>query len=106
MHKETQQALRQQMPKPTMKDIEDLTVDERDESFAYMEKVIKNYNQIKILNDENFINKHIYENTNTKKIYIKKIYLFFSKKFALQPRIAHKYAPYPPINHQKYPSSL
>lgn len=41
MYKETQQALRQQMPKPTMKDIEDLTVDERNESFAYMEKVIK-----------------------------------------------------------------
>lgn len=41
MYKETQQALRQQMPKPTMKGIEDLTVDERNESFAYMEKVIK-----------------------------------------------------------------
>ncbi|MFZ8200285.1 hypothetical protein [Alteromonas portus] len=41
MHKETQQALRQNMPTPTMKDIEDLTVSDRNESFAYMETVIK-----------------------------------------------------------------
>ena len=41
MYKETQQALRQNMPSPTMKDIEDLTVSDREESFAYMETVIK-----------------------------------------------------------------
>ncbi|WP_333970303.1 hypothetical protein [Alteromonas mediterranea] len=29
------------MPSPTMKDIEDLTVSDREESFAYMETVIK-----------------------------------------------------------------
>jgi len=38
---ETQRARRQNIPTPTMKDIEDLTLKEREESFAYMEEVIK-----------------------------------------------------------------
>jgi phosphomannomutase len=38
-----------------------------------MEKVIKKYNKIKKLNDENFLSKHIYKNKDPKKITIKKI---------------------------------
>lgn len=38
-----------------------------------MEKVIKKYNNIKKLNDENFLSKHIYKNQDSKKIIIKKI---------------------------------
>lgn len=38
---ETQRARRQNIPTPTMKEIEDLTLREREESFAYMEEVIK-----------------------------------------------------------------
>ena len=39
-----------------------------------MEKVIKSYNKIKALNDENFLSKHIYKNKDSKQITIKKIY--------------------------------
>jgi phosphomannomutase len=39
-----------------------------------MEIVIKTYNKIKKLNDENFLSKHIYKNKDSKKIKLKKIY--------------------------------
>ncbi|MFH1728669.1 MAG: hypothetical protein ABIA04_09655 [Pseudomonadota bacterium] len=39
-----------------------------------MEKVIKTYNKIKKLNDENFLSKHIYKNKDSKKVIIKKIF--------------------------------
>ena len=39
-----------------------------------MEKIIQSYNEIKALNDENFLSKHIYKNKDSKQITIKKIY--------------------------------
>ncbi|MCH8328880.1 MAG: hypothetical protein IIB81_00635 [Nanoarchaeota archaeon] len=52
-----------------------------------MEKVIKTYNKIKKLNDENFLSKHIYKNKDPKNIKIKKII----KKY---DEINHAYSDY------------